>query len=80
VAGGFSVVNHNLFKGFEIKRGGTIISHLQYMDDTLCIGEATRDKLWALKTLLRSFQMATGLKVSLFKSFLIGVNISPSFM
>ena len=39
VAEGFSglmdnAVNRSLFKGFELKRGGTVISHLQYADDT----------------------------------------------
>jgi len=43
VAEGFSclmnnAVNINLFKGFELKRGGTLVSHLQYADNTLCIG------------------------------------------
>jgi len=30
-----NAVNCNLFNGFEIKRGGVVISYLQYVDDTL---------------------------------------------
>ncbi|PNX79577.1 ribonuclease H, partial [Trifolium pratense] len=52
----------NLFKGYTIGRGGPIISHLQYADDTLCIGEASVDNLWTLKAILRGFELASGLK------------------
>jgi len=31
----------NLFEGFEVGGGGLVVSHLQYADDTLCIGKAT---------------------------------------
>ncbi|GAU39090.1 hypothetical protein TSUD_321610 [Trifolium subterraneum] len=42
-------VNLNLFKGFVIGRDSVVISHLQYADDTLCIGEASVENLWTLK-------------------------------
>jgi len=32
--------------------------------------------LWALKTFLQGFEIASGLKVNFFKSCLIGVNVS----
>jgi hypothetical protein len=34
-------VELDCFKGFWVGRRGDVISHLQYADDTLCIGEAT---------------------------------------
>jgi len=85
VAEGFSglmtnAVNRNLFKGFEVKRGGLVISHLQYADDTLCIGEPTIENLWLLKAVLRGFEMASRLKVNFHKSSLIGVNVHRDFM
>lgn len=85
VAEGFSglmtnAVNRNLFHGFEIKRGGLTISHLQYADDTLCIGVPTVENLWTLKAMLRGFEMASGLKVNFHKSSLIGVNVPRDFM
>lgn len=43
----------NLFKMFSIGSDGPSISHLQYADDTLCIGEASVDNLWSMKVLLR---------------------------
>jgi len=85
VAEGFSglmrnAVNRNMFKGFEVKRGGVSISHLQYADDTLCIGEASVKNLWTLKAILRGFELVSGLKVNFHKSCLIGVNVPPDFM
>jgi len=85
VAEGFSgvtrnAVSRNLFKGFKIKNEGMGISHLQYADDTLCIGEATVDNLWTLKAVLRGFEMASGLKVHFYKSCLMGINVPTEFM
>ncbi|GAU34029.1 hypothetical protein TSUD_16170 [Trifolium subterraneum] len=77
VAEGFSgamqrVYTLNLFKGFSIGRNPVVISHLQYADDTLCIGEVSVDNLWTLKAILRGFELASGLKVNFWKSSLIG--------
>jgi len=38
-----NVVNRNLFNGFKIKNEGMGISHLQFADNTLCIGKASVD-------------------------------------
>lgn len=85
IAEGFSglmrnAVERNLFKGFEIKPGGINITHLQYADDTLCIGEATVDNLWTLKALLWRFELVSGLKVNFHKSCLIGIIVDAEFM
>jgi len=50
VAEGFSglmrnAVDRNLFEGFQVGRNGMVISHLQYVDDTLCIGKPTVENL-----------------------------------
>jgi len=58
----------DLFKGFEVGFEGLVISHLQYGDDTLCIGEALVDNLWTMKALLRGFEMVSGLRVDILSS------------
>jgi uncharacterized membrane protein (UPF0136 family) len=73
-------VNLGLFKGFSFGSTPVVISHLQYADDTLCIGEASVSNLWSLKAILRGFEMASGLKVNFWKSGLMSVNVSPIFM
>jgi hypothetical protein len=37
-------VDCNLFKGFNVPRDGPNISHLQYANDTLCIGGPSLEK------------------------------------
>jgi hypothetical protein len=75
-----SAVDKNLFKGFLVGSEGLEVSHLQYADDTLCIGEASMENLWTLKAILRGFELASGLKVNFWKSCLIGVNVQNAFM
>ncbi|MCH80591.1 LINE-1 reverse transcriptase like, partial [Trifolium medium] len=55
-------VEINRFQGFEIGRQNVVISHLQYADDTLCVGKATVENLWTLKAILRGFELVSGLK------------------
>jgi len=59
---------------------GLSISHLQYADDTLFIGEASMANLWATKTILRCFELASGLKVNFLKSQVMGVNVGGDFL
>jgi hypothetical protein len=73
-------VDLELFKGFTVGRRGVVVSHLQYADDTLCIGEASVENLWTLKAILRGFEMASGLKINFWKSYLLGVNVSEEFL
>jgi hypothetical protein len=68
-------VEKGLFKPFLVGRGNLPVSILQYADDTLCIGEASVDNLWALKAVLRGFELASGLKVNFWKSCLLGINV-----
>jgi hypothetical protein len=68
------------FNGFRVGRNGVVLSHLQYADDTLCIGEATLENLWTLKAVMRAFEMVSGLKVNFWKSNILGVNVSQDFM
>lgn len=71
-----SAISLGKFKGFRVGRSDVVISHLQYADDTLLIGEASYDNPWVMKSTLRCFELASGLKVNFFKSSLMGVNVS----
>jgi hypothetical protein len=75
-----SAVERGCFKAFEVGRERLPISILQYADDTLCIGEATIENLWAIKAVLRGFEMSSGLKVNFWKSCIMGVNVSNDFL
>lgn len=70
----------NLVEGFQIGANSLEVTHLQYAEDTLCIGKATVENLSAMKSILRGFEMVSGLKINFFKSSLIGVNVREDFM
>jgi hypothetical protein len=44
------------------------------------MGEGSSGNLWAIKMLLRSFELVLGLKINFVKSKLYGVNMDPSFL
>ncbi|PNY11565.1 ribonuclease H [Trifolium pratense] len=73
-------VQEEMFVGFAIRQSGMVISHMQYANDALCIGEATVQNLWTIKAILRGFEMASGLKVNFWKSSLMGINVPEDFM
>jgi hypothetical protein len=56
------------------------VSLLQYVDDTLCIGDTTVENLWTLKAVLRGYEMTSGLKVNFSKSCVMGINVSDDFL
>lgn len=72
VAEGFSglmrnAININLYEGFRFTGSEVEVSHLQYADDTLCIGTPPMENLWTLKVLLQGFESASGLKILLLR-------------
>ncbi|GAU42324.1 hypothetical protein TSUD_25500 [Trifolium subterraneum] len=75
-----SAEERNLFTGFKVGNAGLSVSHLQYADDILFLGEATIDNLWTLEAILRSFELASGLKVNFAKSCVMGVKVNSNFL
>ncbi|XP_071728391.1 uncharacterized protein [Rutidosis leptorrhynchoides] len=64
-----------LFKGIEVGSDKVPISHLQYVDDTIFIGEWSHANIHSLQNLLKCFELASGLKVYFQKSCLYGVGV-----
>lgn len=56
------------------------ISHLQYVDYTLILGVPSIENFWAIKAVMRCFELTLGLGDNLHKSRLIEVNVDPSFL
>lgn len=75
-----SVLSLGVFQGFRVGPSGFTVSHLQYTDDALFIEEPTVGNMWAMKSILRSFELMSGLKVNFSKSSLIGVNVDVDFL
>lgn len=59
--------------GFKVKEDGTIVSHLQFADDTLVFLDADLEQVRFLKYILLSFEFASGLCTNFSKCSLFAV-------
>lgn len=56
------------------------LSHLQFADDTLIIGEKCWSNVRSIMVVLLIFEHVSGLKVNFSKSLLTGVNVSDFWL
>ena len=61
-------INRGLYRGFLVGINKVEVSLLQYVDDTIFLGEATMENVRAIKAILRAFELASGLKINFAKS------------
>ncbi|GKV35031.1 hypothetical protein SLEP1_g43351 [Rubroshorea leprosula] len=73
-------VSKGFFRGAKIGDGELEISHLQFADNTLFMGEATKNNIWTVKCIMRAFELVSGLKVNYRKSSLIGINTDDEWI
>lgn len=61
-----SAVDKNIYKEYVVSgRYQEIgISHIQYANDTILVGEVSNSNVRAIKCILRNFELASGLKVN----------------
>ncbi|GJW27663.1 RNA-directed DNA polymerase, eukaryota [Tanacetum coccineum] len=69
------VIDAGLFKGIKIDHN-TQISHLLYADDAIFIGEWSDNNIKFILHVLHCFSLASGLKINLKKSNLLGFGVS----
>jgi hypothetical protein len=76
-----SLSDNMLFHGYKVGYvDPTIVSHLQFADDTLIIAEKTWANVRAMRAVLKLFEAISGLKVNFSKSQLVGVNVPASWL
>jgi len=76
-----ALVENGTFTGYKV--GGAnqvVVSHLQFADDTLLIGNKSWGNVRAMRARLVLFEAMSGLKVNFHKSSLVGVNINVSWL
>lgn len=73
-------VSEGIFEGFQFGDGNVVVSHLQNADDSLIVGEAAVQNVWALKPILRWFELVSSLKVNFLKSKFFCVNLEGTFL
>ncbi|GKV23593.1 hypothetical protein SLEP1_g33302 [Rubroshorea leprosula] len=67
-----SAVEKQLYKGVVIGNEGIAVSDLQFADDTIFFGEASKDDIGVIKSIMRTFELSSGLKINFGKSQLMG--------
>ncbi|RHN73277.1 putative reverse transcriptase domain-containing protein [Medicago truncatula] len=76
-----SLVATQLLNGYSIRDvNPVVVSHLQFVDDTLLGGTKSWANVCAMRAVLVIFEAMSGLKVNFHKSSLVGVNIAPSWL
>ena len=72
-------LHKNQFKTFSIGRNLVDISILQYADDTIFFGEASMENVRAIKVMLRSFELVSGLRINFAKSNFRAIGMSEQW-
>jgi len=65
-----------MFEGFVIGRDNVLVSHLQFVDDTLFFASGSDQNFVTIQSILSIFGLVFGLKVNMGKSSLAGINCS----
>ncbi|GJT47677.1 RNA-directed DNA polymerase, eukaryota [Tanacetum coccineum] len=71
------ILNAGLYNGISINDSFTI-SHLFYADDVVFVGEWKDKNIHTLLNVLKCFYLASGLKINLHKSKLMGIGVNMS--
>lgn len=68
------------FKGFKFEGNVNQVSHLQFVDDTLIICDRSLENVRTIESVLKLFELISGLKVNFHKSLLVGVNVKSEWI
>ncbi|GKE32766.1 RNA-directed DNA polymerase, eukaryota, partial [Tanacetum coccineum] len=71
------ILNAGLYKGISLN-DSFMISHLFYADDIVFVGEWNDKNIYTLLNVLKCFYLASGLKINLHKSKLMGIGVNTS--
>ena len=71
-------VKANLLSGIKVGSKEVEVSFLQFADDTLFFYEESWSKMVTMKSILRGFELASGLKINFHKSKLAGINVQSN--
>ncbi|GKV50907.1 hypothetical protein SLEP1_g57586 [Rubroshorea leprosula] len=74
-----SAVEKQLYKGVVVGNEGVSVSHLQFADDTIFFGEASEDNIGVIKSIMRTFELVSGLKINFGKSQLMGIGVEDNW-
>ncbi|GLT32791.1 hypothetical protein SLA2020_074320 [Shorea laevis] len=69
-----------MLHGIAVGNKGLTVSLLQFADDTVILGNADSENIFAVKTILRCFELMSGLRIKFCKSSVVGFNVSERWI
>lgn len=76
-----AMVEAQIYRGYGVVRGGEVrLTHLQFVDDTIIVGEKTWQNVRSMRAVLLLFEDISGLRVNFHKSILTGANITEPWL
>ncbi|GKU90517.1 hypothetical protein SLEP1_g4505 [Rubroshorea leprosula] len=72
-------IDKELYKGVEVGNEAVTVTHLQFADGTIFFGEASEQNIRTIKCILRTFEMAAGLKINFGKCQLMGIGVEDDW-
>ncbi|GKU93958.1 hypothetical protein SLEP1_g7507 [Rubroshorea leprosula] len=69
-----------LLHGIEVGKRGLAVSLLQFADDTVILGRADSQNVFMVKSILRWFELMSGLRINFRKSSVYGLNVSEMWL
>ncbi|XP_028070644.1 uncharacterized protein LOC114273078 [Camellia sinensis] len=70
----------DIIKGADVGSNGLRVTHLQFADDTILFCEANRREVSNIKSILRCFEIASGLKINYHKSIICGIGVDDGLV
>ncbi|GKV43650.1 hypothetical protein SLEP1_g50914 [Rubroshorea leprosula] len=75
-----SAIEKELYKGVLIGNGEVMVTLLQFADDTIFFREASEDNIRVIKCIMRTFELASGLKINYGKSQIVGIEVEEGWI
>ncbi|GKV25736.1 hypothetical protein SLEP1_g35131 [Rubroshorea leprosula] len=69
-----------MLHGPAVGNKGLTVSLFQFADDTVILGNADSENIFAVKTILRCFELMSGLRINFSKSSVVGYNVSERWI
>lgn len=67
------------FKGFQVNES-VAYNLIQFVNDTIFVGEDSWSNLWDIKSIFRGFEMISRLRLNMWKSKIYGIDVREHFL
>jgi len=73
-------IKKDIYRGVQVGSKGTMVGLLQFVNDTLFMCDPEVDNAWVIKVILRSFDLASRLRVNFSKTKIGGFGMDATLL